>query len=179
MGVGITKAIGATEHGFPIVRIWLILWNLAPFFNFAFHFAGLRCLGFETEHLKERALWLLNVLPKRPNSNQTAFGGIAVLIFDVVLVTFALSLFWSPHCLLEEQWKQMFSQKSLQIKTIQESVFSRPISSNPSSTAADFLRRKIWLILFLGREYRPPHAWTHMAIHNLAALPYDRNSTAP
>jgi hypothetical protein len=47
---------------------------------------------------------------------------IATLAFDFVLATMAAGKLPHQGCLLEEQWKHMFSLKSLQIKDIQKSV---------------------------------------------------------
>ena len=55
-------------------------------------------------------------------NRQLAYVGIATLAFDVILATIAAGKLSLQACPLQEQWKHMFSEKSLKIKTIQQTV---------------------------------------------------------
>jgi NADH:ubiquinone oxidoreductase subunit 4 (subunit M) len=55
-------------------------------------------------------------------NRQLAYAGIATLAFEVILATMAAEKLSVQECSIQEQWKHMFSAKSLKIKTIQEAV---------------------------------------------------------
>jgi hypothetical protein len=52
--------------------------------------------------------------------------GVAALIFDFILAVMAAERISYQACIMESNWKQMFSKKSLNIKSIEISVSSLP-----------------------------------------------------